>query len=346
MADEVIRMARKDDVDAEAASTSASAAATSETNAADSASAASTSASEAANSADAAAQSAEDAETAANRVPDPETSNDYIRGAGDETYERRTPAQVRGDIDVYSKEGVDNAVEGAVGKVIVSGTNPGNVGQFRLWMDTSGTNPRLRQRNEANDDWVDVAEHDGGQWRPFMGGEARETGTAATQIPTNADLPNSSSAGTQSDHDEPEGVEKLARLDRLAASDGFPFVAMPLVDGNPIVESGSNSDGKWVRYADGTQIVMRLDSVDLTTINPQSFDMPRYFVSDSFSSHSFTGDPGSVVSGNGLAIANSYTASTRSSLVRGDDTWTFRGDDTGNTTSRPIRMIAIGRWLE
>ena len=33
------------------------------------------------------------------------------------------------------------------------------------------------------------------------------------------------------------------------------FEAMPVSDGAPIVESGSNSDGEWTRWADGTQIV-------------------------------------------------------------------------------------------
>ena len=33
------------------------------------------------------------------------------------------------------------------------------------------------------------------------------------------------------------------------------FTAMPQVGGDPIVESGSNADGEWTRWADGTQIV-------------------------------------------------------------------------------------------
>lgn len=31
------------------------------------------------------------------------------------------------------------------------------------------------------------------------------------------------------------------------------FTAMPTVGGDPIVESGSNSDGSWTRWADGSQ---------------------------------------------------------------------------------------------
>lgn len=41
----------------------------------------------------------------------------------------------------------------------------------------------------------------------------------------------------------------------IAGGSDANFAAMPQVDGSPIVESGSNSDGEWVRYADGTQTV-------------------------------------------------------------------------------------------
>ena len=49
---------------------------------------------------------------------------------------------------------------------------------------------------------------------------------------------------TSGDHD--------ARYARLT---GANFTAMPTVGGDPIVESGSNSDGEWTRWADGTQFV-------------------------------------------------------------------------------------------
>ncbi len=34
---------------------------------------------------------------------------------------------------------------------------------------------------------------------------------------------------------------------------GPDFAGMPTVAGDPVVESGSNSDGEWTRWADGTQ---------------------------------------------------------------------------------------------
>jgi hypothetical protein len=40
----------------------------------------------------------------------------------------------------------------------------------------------------------------------------------------------------------------------LAGGANANFTAMPQVGGDPIVESGSNADGEWTRWADGTQI--------------------------------------------------------------------------------------------
>ena len=122
---------------------------------------------------------------------------------------------------------------------------------YQWWMDTSGANPRLRQRSEENDGWVDVAEHEDGEWRPFISGEAQQV-------------------GTQSDHDE--AAATLVRGDRLAASAGFPFANMPLVGGAPIVENGSNSDGRWTKYADGTQIVTTVN-VSIDRSSDSSFDI-------------------------------------------------------------------------
>jgi hypothetical protein len=42
----------------------------------------------------------------------------------------------------------------------------------------------------------------------------------------------------------------------------FPFPDMPTVAGNPIVARGSNSDGEFVRFADGTQMCFRFFGYD------------------------------------------------------------------------------------
>jgi hypothetical protein len=49
-------------------------------------------------------------------------------------------------------------------------------------------------------------------------------------------------------------VEADARYAEITGGANANFTAMPQVGGDPIVESGSNADGEWTRWADGTQI--------------------------------------------------------------------------------------------
>lgn len=58
---------------------------------------------------------------------------------------------------------------------------------------------------------------------------------------------------------------------------GPDFVAMPSVSGDPIVESGTNTDGYWVKYADGTQIIKASRSISLATSSYQTWTMPLAF---------------------------------------------------------------------
>lgn len=51
----------------------------------------------------------------------------------------------------------------------------------------------------------------------------------------------------------------------LAGGSQADFSAMPQVNGDPIVESGSNVDGEWTRWADGTQISGHFDAAAFTS---------------------------------------------------------------------------------
>lgn len=66
----------------------------------------------------------------------------------------------------------------------------------------------------------------------------------------------------------------------LGAPAGSPanFPSMPTVGGDPVVESGSNSDGEWTRFADGTQHVRKID--DLGTISAVAIDNVAYVIND------------------------------------------------------------------
>jgi len=46
-----------------------------------------------------------------------------------------------------------------------------------------------------------------------------------------------------------------AQYAEIAGGADANFTTMPQVGGDPIVESGSNADGEWTRWADGTQVV-------------------------------------------------------------------------------------------
>jgi len=57
------------------------------------------------------------------------------------------------------------------------------------------------------------------------------------------------------------------------------FEAMPVSDGAPIVESGSNADGEWTRWSDGTQICTWEFTMSVTgnTVNDTLWSFPAAF---------------------------------------------------------------------
>ncbi len=107
---------------------------------------------------------------------------------------------------------------------------------------------------------------------------------------------------------------------------------MPTVGGDPIVESGSNSDGEWTRWADGTQ-VSRMN-VDVLDTGPATFQYPASFVSaldlvfahviNSGSTTTFTSKVSNVLGG-----------SVDFGIVSGAGSWISAVDQ---------RLAAIGRW--
>lgn len=133
-----------------------------------------------------------------------------------------------------------------------------------------------------------------------------------------------------------------SRYSRLAGGDDADFVAMPKVDGSPIVESGSNANGSWTKWADGTMICeVETDAAtsstgiqnslyrgefDATTF-PQEFDTaPRVY--------------GSL----------GYVGGTASAWVGYMPTASTMGTTGGrflspvSTDSAKLRILAIGKW--
>ena len=65
--------------------------------------------------------------------------------------------------------------------------------------------------------------------------------------------------GTGNKLENGNGVEFADLDDKASLSGGADadFSAMPWVDGSPIIERDSNSDGEWIRFSNGIQIVFR-----------------------------------------------------------------------------------------
>lgn len=119
-----------------------------------------------------------------------------------------------------------------------------------------------------------------------------------------------------------------------ADSDGMP----QLFDGTPIVESGSNSDGEWTRWADGTQHSSSKVDHDLTSNAGQDFPFPISFFGSSPVGLGGAYSPfSSVLSDwtNGVIYSNST------------ENWTTRTDNsdgTGAESTIELQLFATGRW--
>jgi hypothetical protein len=127
------------------------------------------------------------------------------------------------------------------------------------------------------------------------------------------------------------------------------FTAMPQVGGDPIVESGSNTDGEWTRWADGTQICTHVftgavnDFGAGTLLNMHrsaGFDwtFPVAFIATPVMSSSVVtpspedGAEAFVVSNAGRVVTATYASSIQM----------FRGTNIGDV--EVCNVQATGRW--
>jgi len=115
------------------------------------------------------------------------------------------------------------------------------------------------------------------------------------------------------------------------------FAVMPQVGGDPVVESGSNADGQWTRFAEGTQVcigVLPNISMVSNTGGAASGSFPIAFISV----------PAKSTAGTPTASGDFYGAiyyDNGNSLVTINPV--FRNGVTAQTVAE-IRFIAIGRW--
>ena len=100
-----------------------------------------------------------------------------------------------------------------------------------------------------------------------------------------------------------------------------------------IIERGSNANGEYVKYADGTLICTRQEYHDATTTDNVTFDYPS----------SFYGFP-SVAMGHGNGNLSTTADSVNTVVQRISYAWRVRTASAGSNNSILITLIAIGRW--
>ena len=143
-------------------------------------------------------------------------------------------------------------------------------------------------------------------------------------------------------------VDNFTEWKQFVDLSGANFTAMPQVGGDPIVESGTNSNGAYTKFADGTMICLRTYSIQCNSLGSGSLtNMYRSFPFNWTFPVSFVGNPvlsstAQVSAGgaNGFVVSNSGAAITNTSS---SDIQMFRGTDIADLET--FHLQAIGRWL-
>ena len=140
-------------------------------------------------------------------------------------------------------------------------------------------------------------------------------------------------------------AEADARYAEITGGADANFAAMPQVGGAPIVESGSNIDGEWTRWADGTQVVSKEACIatysnsarlDFNSSTPISF-LSAFKASASVDSTVSLETLGYDSKGSGQVVVKAVSSSVNIRLYNGGT-----GFVSGDTIS--ISYVAIGRW--
>jgi hypothetical protein len=135
----------------------------------------------------------------------------------------------------------------------------------------------------------------------------------------------------------------------LAGGSGANFTAMPQVGGDPIVESGSNADGEWTRFSDGTQICLfQAANYDISSYrsntSAQGLTIYRWVGITLDFPIDFT-DPPSKNQAFRLATNNTFTSSINENDLTTE--WSFgihALSDQSNDEISFVELTAIGRW--
>ncbi len=117
-----------------------------------------------------------------------------------------------------------------------------------------------------------------------------------------------------------------------AAETGAPdFSHMPTVAGDPVVESGSNSDGSWTRWADGTQHCYAYLSTSTT------WSLPTLFIGPSTTFSCVATVRGQQAAGRYIDVSPDMASDVASVTI------TIR-DTANNLANQSKSAFAAGRW--
>ncbi|MBG23762.1 MAG: hypothetical protein CMF22_10605 [Idiomarinaceae bacterium] len=290
-----------------AAATSASNAADSETSAANSASAASTSETNAANSASAAATSASNAATSENNASSSaDLSEDWATKLGSTVDGVGYSAKYHANQSAISAGNASTSETNAANSANDAATSESNT--FALYdqfddryLGSKSSDPSLD--NDGN---------------PLMVG-ALFWSTADNKLKIY-------------DGDSWNAVDSYP----INSNGGPDFAGMPSVGGDPIVESGSNSDGGWTRLADGSQVCYN-SSLGTGTSQPQNWTFPI----------AFTGGYsvlGSVQSANPDSAIVMKVSGKNTTSVNLNWIWIQEGGISGLTVNIQSDVFVFGKW--
>ena len=180
-----------------------------------------------------------------------------------------------------------------------------------------------------------------------------DTGTAADEVPTNEDLLNSSSTGTQSDHEDPEDKSLLARLDHIEAALGIdtngPAGANVLaaVGRGAIVESGSNSNGHYVRWENGEQVcwaVVFMSGYISTNSIGQEWTYPASFDGRAHIRGTVLDFRNSILEDNATAGGNNFKTTSFGCRNNGTSNASLRAYSDGQFSDGDIVGVNVEAW--
>ena len=130
------------------------------------------------------------------------------------------------------------------------------------------------------------------------------------------------------------------------------FAAMPQVGGDPIVESGSNADGEWTRWADGTQTAVKRQAQTGVSIAGGGFVDISSLMGAAFIANPAYGLTGRFFASNGSILYGFFASSFDSNIAMFSNIGTSPSvtapewNTTGTTTATSyfVDICAIGRW--